>query len=59
MMNSKCYLKSTQFPCRICRLNVKENAKVIQCDLRNYGVYIECNHPKNIGYKYFQGSKGP
>ena len=58
-MNSKCHLSNIQFPCKICRLNVKKNAKAIQCDLCKYWVHIECNHLDYIDYKYFQGSNDP
>ena len=43
-MNSKCNLNNTQFPCKICKLNVNKNAKEIQYDLCKYWVHIECNH---------------
>ena len=43
-MNSKCYLNNIQLPFKICILNIKKNAKAIQCDLCNYRVHIECNH---------------
>ena len=59
IMNSKCNLKNTQFPCKIWRLNVKENAKAIQCELCKCWVHIECNHFNYIDYKYFQGSDDP
>ena len=60
-MNSKCHLNNIQFPCKICRLNVKKNAKAIQCDLCKYWVHIECNPICNdyIDYKHFQGSNNP
>ena len=56
-MNSKCNLKNT--PSKICRRNINENAKAIQCDLCKYWVHIECNRLNDMDYKYFQVSDDP
>ena len=58
-MSSKCHLNNIQLRCKICRLNVKKNARAIQCDLCKYWVHIQCNHLYYIDYKYFQGSNYP
>ena len=58
-MNSKFHLNNTQFPCKMCRLNVNKNAKAIQCDLSKCWVHIECTQLDYIDYKYFQSSNDP
>ena len=55
IMNNKGHLNDTQFPSKICRLNVNKYVKAIHCDLLKYWVHIECNHLDYIDCKYFQG----
>ena len=37
IMNSKCNLNNTQFPCKICRLDANKNVEVIQSGYVNTG----------------------
>ena len=46
-------------PCSICNKNVNDSDHAIQCDICNFWVYIKCENPNYIDYKYLQGNNDP
>ena len=47
-------IKHPKFPCRICRKNVHDKDKAVQCDLCKLWIHIKCNNLNYLDYRYLQ-----
>ncbi|XP_057305356.1 uncharacterized protein LOC130642284 [Hydractinia symbiolongicarpus] len=49
----------TNFPCNICKKNVNNNHRAIQCDICNHWIHIKCNNLDNTSYNLLKQSTTP
>ena len=49
-----CNITYPKFPCRICKKNVSDKDKAVQCDLCELWVHIKCGNLNYLDYSIFK-----